>query len=53
MEPSRITSMKGVPIVAVCGGAAAAHAIAIAEDGRVFAWCVLCHTGPHTTALAW
>jgi len=38
MEPSRISTLAGVPISAVCGGSAAAHCMAIAEDGRVFTW---------------
>ena len=38
MEPSRVSVLKGVPIVAVCGGPSAAHCVAIAEDGRAFVW---------------
>ena len=38
MEPSRVSVLKGVPIVAVCGGPSAAHCAAIAEDGRAFVW---------------
>ena len=36
MEPSRVSVLKGVPIVAVCGGPSAAHCAAIAEDGRAY-----------------
>ena len=38
MEPSRIYTLKDVPIVAVCGGPSAAHCVAITEDGRAFLW---------------
>jgi alpha-tubulin suppressor-like RCC1 family protein len=38
MQPSRISVLKDIPIVAVCGGPSAAHCVAIAEDGRAFVW---------------
>jgi|TARA_B110000977_G_scaffold32052_1_gene42510 alpha-tubulin suppressor-like RCC1 family protein len=38
MEPSRVSTLLGIPIVSVCGGAAAAHCVAITEDGRAFVW---------------
>lgn len=38
LEPTRISTLVGVPIAQVCGGSASAHCMAIAEDGRVFTW---------------
>ena len=32
------TLLSDVAVAAVCGGSAAAHCVAIAEDGRVFTW---------------